>query len=301
MELSVIVCTYNRVDLLLECLESLLNQSVKKELYEVIIVDNNSTDDTKSKSCEYLSKYQSFFYYFEPHQGLSYARNTGFRIAKSDWVVYIDDDTRVFPNFVQRALWTIENFPFDAFGGLAVPLYSIPKPGWLPQDLEIFHINGVSEPCFLNSQFFHGYAMVFKKDALMKMNGFPVSLGMSGDKIAYGEETMLQLKMRNSGYKLGYDPELKVHHLIGEHKFKLSWHIKSAYAHGRDCYGISFSKYTQFDLIKDLTYISLIKWPKAIVKLFIRKSYYWQNLILEMLQPIAACLGKYNAARNASS
>lgn len=298
VSLSIIICTFNRADIITECLRSVENQNKFKKDFEVIVIDNNSSDTTKSTIFKFTTKHPNFFYFFEPNQGLSYARNTGFKAAKADWVAYIDDDTRVFPDFVQRALWTIENYPFDGFGGLAIPLYSTLKTKWLPQNLEIFSMSDVSEPSLLpNDQFFYGYAMVFKKEVLIKMNGFPVDLGMSGNKIAYGEETMLQLKMRNAGFKLGYDPELKVHHLVGKHKLKLSWHIRSAYAHGRDSYGIGFSKYSRIDLIKDLAYIFLKKWPKAIAKFLLRKNYYWQNMVLDMLKPIAGCLGKYKAFR----
>lgn len=302
MKLSVIICTYNRARLLNECLASLFNQNIKKELYEVMVVDNNSSDDTKLNACDFLSKNPNFSYYFEPRQGLSHARNTGFKFAKANWVLYIDDDAKADPNLVERTLWTIENYDFDAFGGRFFHWFKYGKPKWFPEN---FEGNGVvantGSAIEINNEFFNGGVMVFKKSILEKLNGFPCQLGMNGRKIAYGEETMLQLKMRNAGFKLGYDPELKVHHIVGEHKLKLSWHIRSAYAHSRDSYGIGFSKYSPINLIKDLVYIFLKKWPKAIAKLLLRKNYYWQNMVLDMLQPVAACWGSYIAVRKASS
>lgn len=302
MRLSVVVCTYNRANLLQECLTSLLGQGTKKGLFEVLIIDNNSTDNTKLIVDGFTSSNSNFSYFFEPNQGLSHARNTGFKVAKADWVLFIDDDAEAFPDLIERTLWVTENYDFDAFGGRFFHWFKYGKPKWFPDN---FEGNGIvantDSPVEIKDEFFNGGIMVFKKATLDKLNGFPHQLGMAGKKISYGEETMLQMKMKNAGFKLGYDPGLKVHHIIGEYKFKLSWHIKSAYAHGRDKFGIFFFDYSVPELLEDLLFIVLIKWPKAIAKLFLRKGFYWQNMILEMFQPIAVCLGKYKAVKKASS
>lgn len=297
MKLSVIICTYNRANILADCIESFFFQTASRNLYEVLIIDNNSVDNTRAVAREFTSKYSFCTYHFEPTQGLSHARNTGYKVARHDWVAYIDDDARAFPDFVERALWDIKNFDFDAFGGLAVPLYLTPKPRWLPEKLEIFDIEGIHEPCELESQYFHGYAMVFRKKVLERMNGFPVNLGMTGSKVAYGEETMLQFLMKRSGSKLGYDPGLRVFHAVGKQKYELAWHIRSAYAHGRDSKGINYDSFVFKELILVLIHTLFIGWPKAAGKLFLRKRYYWQNMFLEMIQPIAVALGKYHASR----
>ena len=81
-EISVVVCTYNREKMLPECLDSLANQRANKNLYEVIVVDNNSKDNTSKVANEFVTKYSNFKILFEQNQGLSHARNLGLKEAK---------------------------------------------------------------------------------------------------------------------------------------------------------------------------------------------------------------------------
>ena len=92
MNISVIICTFNRSYLLKTCLDALIKQSATWSEFEVIIVDNNSLDDTSIVATEFTSKYPHFRYVVESQIGLSFARNTGFKNARTEWVLYIDDD-----------------------------------------------------------------------------------------------------------------------------------------------------------------------------------------------------------------
>src|SRR5256885_6931960 len=118
MQLSVVVCTYNRCDLLEHCLHSLEKQTIEKGLFEVIIIDNNSRDDTKQIVQKFTDRNPHFKYIFEGKQGLGYSRNRGYKESKYDWVAYVDDDAIIHSNYVERALWIISNYPFDCFGGV---------------------------------------------------------------------------------------------------------------------------------------------------------------------------------------
>ena len=75
--LSVIVCTYNRCDLLTGCLQSLGDQRLSPARFEVVVVDNNSTDDTAAVVEHHQARLANLRYVFEPIQGLSHARNRG--------------------------------------------------------------------------------------------------------------------------------------------------------------------------------------------------------------------------------
>src|ERR1700675_1618753 len=91
---SIIVPTYNRANSLGLTLESLINQSYKKHNYEIIVVDNNSTDDTRKLIEEWQKKSVAppIKYLFEPRQGVHYARNAAFKHAKGEILYYTDDD-----------------------------------------------------------------------------------------------------------------------------------------------------------------------------------------------------------------
>jgi len=77
LKLSVVVCTYNRAQLLTEALDSVCNQTLDKSRYEIIVVDNNSADGTRELVGEFCRRFSNVRYCFEPQQGLSYARNRG--------------------------------------------------------------------------------------------------------------------------------------------------------------------------------------------------------------------------------
>ena len=91
--MSVIICTYNRCESLRQILQCLLFQDFDKFKYEIIVVDNNSTDNTREIVTE-MSKSSavSIKYIFENRQGLCYARNTGIQYARGEIIAFTDDD-----------------------------------------------------------------------------------------------------------------------------------------------------------------------------------------------------------------
>ena len=96
--ITVAVCTYNRAGLLEECLESLVNQTADANTFEVIVVNNGSTDQTQQVAQQFTRQHSTFHVVIENKPGLSHARNLAFRNARSNWISYIDDDTKAFPN-----------------------------------------------------------------------------------------------------------------------------------------------------------------------------------------------------------
>src|SRR5215470_14722752 len=92
--ITVLVCTYNRSRTLGETIESVATQALPQPLsWELLIVDNNSSDDTRRVVEGFQRQYpERIRYFFEPQQGLSYARNAGIREARGEILVFIDDD-----------------------------------------------------------------------------------------------------------------------------------------------------------------------------------------------------------------
>ena len=121
--ISVIICTYNRADLLTDVLQTVCEQTLERSEYEVIVVDNNSTDDTSAVSHTFVARYSNVRYCFEPQQGLSHAPNRGWREARGDVVIYLDDDC-IVPYGTQVVASEIieQHFP-DLFGGPFEPFY----------------------------------------------------------------------------------------------------------------------------------------------------------------------------------
>jgi len=111
MILSIIICSYNRASYISDALTSLYNQSSELDNFEVIIVDNNSTDNTKEVYVIWRQTNTNgqFTFISETKQGASFARNTGATIAKGEWVCFMDDDAVATPNYVENILKHIQN------------------------------------------------------------------------------------------------------------------------------------------------------------------------------------------------
>ena len=298
--ISILICTYNREYILSDCLDSLVAQTADKSLYEVIIINNNSSDKTQEIATKYANTYNNFRVIVETNQGLSYARNRGFKEAKYDWVSYVDDDAKAFPNYVERTLDTIEKYGYDCFGGMYYPWYrGTIRPKWLAEDFgqSEKHVDTIS---LLNeTQGITGCVCVFKKNQLDVIGGFPTFLGMTGDIIAYGEEIYVQEKFREFGFLVGFDPGLCIDHLVPEYKQKIAWHIQSAYAQGRDSVKIwnMNNKYSYFQFLKTIIKTFLKQTPKGFLKLIAKKNYYVENLFLDIILPISKSFGYYKGLK----
>ena len=234
--ISVIVCTYNRANLLAGCLRSLVGQTSDKGQFEVIVVDNNSTDETQEIARAFSNKFINFRIIREIEQGLSNARNRGYREAAGRYVAYIDDDAMAFPDWISQIIcFTARHPEIQIFGGPYYAFSLVQLPEWFPPEYGSSGL-GTEERCIeIGKEWLDGTNMVFAKELLQTFGGFDSSLGMSGQKIAYGEETKLLLDLSSKNIPVFYLPALKVHHLIAENKMTLTWLIKSSYVSGK-CY-----------------------------------------------------------------
>jgi glycosyltransferase involved in cell wall biosynthesis len=289
IKVSIIVCTYNRCEILKYCLDSLEKQSCDKSHYEVIVVDNNSTDNTKEVVEEYCGRNSNFRYVFEENQGLSHARNRGAKEAKAGWVGYLDDDGKVRENYIEQALFTIENFDFDCFGGKVVNWFKYGKPRWYP---EIFYpeMERYNKVCEYDG-FICGGISFFKKMIINNI-GFPDELGMKGNLIGIGEETWIQIKIRDSGGKIGLNPDIVLEHLVIEKKMKVLYHLKRKFHEGRNEksifgeneYKVSTSKLYMVKVVFQNIFNNLKKLKKH--------NYYIENYLLDVFLDLFYIIGK---------
>jgi len=289
---TVVICTYNRSMLLSHCLRSLSEQSATPESYEVIVVDNNSTDSTQDIAMDFTRRFPNFKLIHEPEQGLSHARNRGWKEAEAPWVAYIDDDAKAMPGYIERLLFVIENYPFDCFGGVYLPWYEYGKPGWF-RDEYASNLSVQDHTGVLNSGYASGGNFVIRRTILEEFEGFHADLGMRPDKIAYAEEALLQMQLRNAGYTIGFDPQLIVEHLVSREKLSPWWFVRSAYARSRDWETAQDIKprlgrllLTIRSLLHDLLYNLISKTPSLK-----RSDYFIQNWIVDVLAPIASKMG----------
>jgi glycosyltransferase involved in cell wall biosynthesis len=194
MVLSILICTYNREHFLKLCLDSIIEQTkhcLEKKI-EIIIIDNNSNDNTKNLIKNYKS-ITPIIYYLEKEQGLSYARNSGINIANGNYIAFVDDDATINKNWLNALLVGIETIKADGFGGPIYPRFEVECPSWI--DKEYFIRRFKSKDGYLNQLVarggFSGGNMCIHKSIFEKIGNFDINLGMKGNKLGLGEESEL--------------------------------------------------------------------------------------------------------------
>ena len=193
--MSAVVCTYNGADILPNCIDSLINQSLNKELYEIIVINNNSTDKTNDVVKKYSKKYPNVHLFNEKKHGLSNARNRGYIEAKGIYVAYIDDDTRATEIWLENILKAFETISPQpcVVGGPIYPFYLTTKPAWFLDKYEIRLLSKKSGFIKFKHSIpnFSGSNMAFKKNVLEIYQGFSPEFGVIGDVYRAGEEIEL--------------------------------------------------------------------------------------------------------------
>ena len=240
VNITVVVCTYNRAPILREALDSLAASSVATSVnWEILVVDNNSTDGTRRvvDKCSEQNPGR-FRYFFESQQGLSFARNAGIREARGEVVAFSDDDVKVEPNWLQNLTAEVLTGNYAGAGGRIFPEWTSPRPAWLPvQDryglapLTSFDLGptpiDLTEPPV-------GANMAFRKSMFEKYGHFRTDLGRRPGTLIGDEEIEFGNRLLKGGERLRYEPSAVVHHPVQEARVKreyfLAWWFDKARA-----------------------------------------------------------------------
>ncbi|CAM2060581.1 glucosyl-dolichyl phosphate glucuronosyltransferase [Desulfovibrionales bacterium] len=293
-KVTVVVCTHNRADYLVEALTSLVTQDALIRDFEIIVVDNNSTDATATIVASFVREYRHFQVILESRQGLSHARNAGAAAASAPWVAYMDDDARALPGYISRLIAVTAETSFDCLGGVYLPLADGPRPHWYRREYESNEGRFLTLCEMPDGHFAEGMNMAFRKSALIAIGGFSPAIGMNGRRVAYGEETLAQLRLLKQGRRIGFDPEFKVEHRMLPHKLKLRWFLRSSWAVGRDTWD-TLELHPKPVLVVKALVVGLIlplrRLPGALWRL-VWLGYYWQNLVIDTLAPACMHLSK---------
>jgi len=219
MDASVIVCTFNRSASLAQTLRCLAAQQVRPDLaWEVIVVDNNSADDTRSIVQAATASNPLIRYEFEAKQGLSHARNHGIEVSRGDILLFTDDDVCPEPDWVSTVLSEMERLRCDACGGYIAPIWEKTPPAWLTERfygfLAIrmdtrgpFPITAAADAPF-------GANMAFRRDVFEKVGAFDTNRGRKGAELASGEDGELFERTLKAGFTVMWLPNARVHHKV---------------------------------------------------------------------------------------
>ena len=226
--ISVIICTYNRERYIYNVLGSIAQGTLQPDRYEIILVDNNCTDNTRSEVDRFCKDYPqiSLHYYVESKQGLSHARNRGIKESNGDLLVYVDDDATVNTDYLKTyADWFASHPETDAAGGPIIPHYETgSEPRWMTYFIKrlltgYLYFGNKPKP-FPGDNYPGGGNAAYRSSVFRKVGLYNVELGRNGDSLAGGEEKDIFDKMKRLGMQFVYLPDAILYHSIPGYKLE---------------------------------------------------------------------------------
>jgi glucosyl-dolichyl phosphate glucuronosyltransferase len=231
MNVTVILCSYNRCWRLAKTLGSLAASTLPDSVeWEVLVVDNNSTDQTREVVQDFSRRHAGRFrYLFEPRQGKSYAMNVGIREAQGEILAFTDDDVTVEPAWIQNLTAGLHNGEWAGAGGRTLPAESFLPPRWLSLEdryalapLAVFDLG--TETRVLNEAPF-GNNMAFRKAMFEKYGGFRTDLGRSAKGLMSGEDSEFGQRVLVGGERLRYEPSAVLYHSVPKERLQKSYFL----------------------------------------------------------------------------
>ena len=286
MFLSVIIPTRNRAATVSKAFESILKQTYPQSSFEVIAIDNGSTDDTKYICETFRNQIHHFRYIYEPEPGLHVGRHVGLNAAKGNILVYADDDIEAFPTWLVGIADAFEDDKVVLVGGKNLPKFEANPPEWLLKMWEkesderkvlpylgFFDLGDKLKE--IDPYYVFGCNFSIRKSVLVEAEGFhPDSMPPEMIRFRGDGETHVSRYILKKGYKVLYHPKASVYHFVPKERMTFEYFYKRAYAQG-----ISNS-YTQIrkagGVSRKHRIINRLRWLKSIlewkVKSFPNKS-----------------------------
>ena len=217
--ISIIICTYNREKYIYQCLDNLAKNNTSYP-WEIILVNNNSTDNTHLECERFAAEHTelNYHYFIETTAGLSFARNRGISEAHGDWFVFLDDDSMVQSDYIEHlGSWLEEYTDAGAFGGAIAPFFEEAPPIWLSKwsmgfvsaiDL------GSKVQLFTKEKYPIGANMGISRKVIEQVGLFNTALGRTKDLLLGGEEKDIFSRITKAKFPIYYFPNIRVKHCI---------------------------------------------------------------------------------------
>jgi glycosyltransferase involved in cell wall biosynthesis len=267
--------------------------------WEVLVVDNNSTDRTAEVVANASKQHPGRFrYIFEPQQGLSHARNAGVREARGEVLAFTDDDVTVEPTWLYNLTASLHDGEWAGAGGRTIPSEPFSPPNWLPLQgpydmgaalAALFDLG--PEPCKLKRPPY-GANMAFRKEMFAKYGLFRTDLGASPNREVPGVDEDIEFggRLMAAGERLRYEPSAVVYHPILEQRLRKSHFLGWFYDYGRamarrwdcgpDIFGISRRCFTFFKFMGTYLPLNILVWSFTLnpQRRFFRKCWVWATI-----------------------
>lgn len=235
--ISIVICCYNSSQRLPKTIEHLAKQKANIE-WEIIVVDNNSTDNTALVAQQEWNKYNNISTHFrvvkEPIAGLSASRERGVKESKGKYVIFCDDDNWLAADYVQNAYNIMEeNEKIGALGGWGEPVADVPFPEWF-QEVAGGYATGKQaeqdlEDVTEKRKFVYGAGIVLRKSALEKLEKVNFKTLLSdrkGNTLSSGGDSELCYALILAGYRIFYSSSLKFKHYIPSNRLTEDYAIR---------------------------------------------------------------------------
>ena len=245
IKLSVVVPTLNRKNSLKTTLNSIAKQTLPQSEFEVIVVDNGSTDETETVVKSFHPKIKNFQYLYTVEPGLHVGRHLGLKKSKSSILVYTDDDIEAFPGWLAAIKDTFkEDKKTCLVGGKNLPKFEVDPPVWLKEIwskkskygkaysyLSISDLGNKVKK--INPYYIWGCNFSVRKSILIESEGFhPDGMPSGLTKYRGDGESYIARFVLSKGYKSIYNPQASIFHLISKEKMTIDYLCKKAYMAG---------------------------------------------------------------------
>lgn len=237
---TVIVCTYNRCHDLATALESIAaSQMPESTCWDILVVDNNSTDATRDVIEGFCQRYPGRFrYLFEPNAGKSHALNAGIANARGEVLAFTDDDVTVEPTWLCNLTRSLCDGDYIGAGGRILPAQPFKPPRWLPTKLSDWggivcaYFNLGDEARNLDRAPY-GANMSFRKGVFARYGGFRLDLGPNPSDIIGNEDTEFGRRLMAAGERLRYEPTAIVYHPVPSARITREYFLSWWFGYGR--------------------------------------------------------------------
>ncbi|MFH0793273.1 MAG: glycosyltransferase, partial [bacterium] len=226
--LSILISTLNRSEFLSQLLDALVAQEPVPGSFEIVVVDNGSTDQTPEVLRDYATRYPRVVRSaVETRRGISVARNQALEMARGEIVAFIDDDALPEPNWALETVRGFRNANVGVVGGPIHLLWYDPCPAWISQRyLSVLgHLELGPHLRILRDRTPFGGNIAFRRDALRELRGFRTFLGIQAGKLVVGEEILACLELRKRGYLIVYNPAMAVRHRVSSSRLNRTFFL----------------------------------------------------------------------------
>ncbi|AFY36210.1 glycosyltransferase family 2 protein [Calothrix sp. PCC 7507] len=266
MEISIIIPTLNRASSLELAIKSFCLQNCSPDNFEILVVDNGSTDNTKDITETARNAFPShqIRYIYEPEPGLLSGRHRGALEAKGDILTFVDDDIEADPNWLQAIKESFDDPTVQIVGGRNLPKYEVEPPEWLewfwsdhPYGKlcgELSLLDFGEQIRDIDANYVWGLNFSIRKSTLFELDGFhPDCIPKHLQYLQGDGETGLTQKAKIKGYKAIYQPNALVFHNVSKDRMTYEYFDKRYFYQGV-CDSYSLIRKNQ-DKLKDVSFL----------------------------------------------